>query len=292
VNHGSRVAHLAMMLFASLAGSAGCNAILGNEEGFLDPPADAAGETPRSDADVPDASLDIVADRSVTLDVPAGDRSASDRADVPSSDGRADQSAGDAAADRAADQLGVDVGDMSVSEPPPDVVPPADRTDDGDRAGEDAQDGADVSDGRDEPPCVPPTGTPCGSCGGTVKCDGTCSAPTPPDYGQSCGQCGGTVKCDGTCSVATPPSHGQTCGLCNGTILCSGACSNLGDPANCMPGHCGLGCSGTCTCTGTNQVCNSNSLTCVGTCSSGQRCCEPIQGGGCGLCVGSSQVCP
>ncbi len=40
----------------------------------------------------------------------------------------------------------------------------------------------------------------CGSCGGSVECDGTCSASLPLDLGAPCGECGGVVQCDGSCS--------------------------------------------------------------------------------------------
>jgi hypothetical protein len=69
-------------------------------------------------------------------------------------------------------------------------------------------------------------GEPCGSCGGTIQCDGTCSATTPDDFGASCGSCEGKIRCDGTCSIPTPQNWGQVCGPhCEGTIQCDGQCS-------------------------------------------------------------------
>ena len=56
--------------------------------------------------------------------------------------------------------------------------------------------------------CVPEQGQDCGSCGGTIKCDGTCSIPTPTNFGQECNcapcGCGGSILCDGACSASTP----------------------------------------------------------------------------------------
>jgi hypothetical protein len=79
-----------------------------------------------------------------------------------------------------------------------------------------------------DPMCDPAFGQSCGSCGGTVLCDGSCSKSTPPDLGGTCGSCGGTVRCDGSCSVVDPIDLGQTCG-CGGTVQCGGACSALCD---------------------------------------------------------------
>ena len=50
-------------------------------------------------------------------------------------------------------------------------------------------------------PCASNLGQPCGSCGGTVQCNGTCSTVTPPKFGEPCGSCGGTVTCNSSCSV-------------------------------------------------------------------------------------------
>jgi hypothetical protein len=74
--------------------------------------------------------------------------------------------------------------------------------------------------------CAADFGAACGSCGGSVQCDGSCSVTGPPDLGVACGSCGGTVQCDGTCSVATPPDLGQACG-CGGSVQCNGKCSSL-----------------------------------------------------------------
>jgi hypothetical protein len=54
---------------------------------------------------------------------------------------------------------------------------------------------------------------------------GPCPGAVPPNFGESCGSCGGTVQCDGGCSVATPSDLGAGCGNCGGTVLCSGMCS-------------------------------------------------------------------
>ena len=81
-------------------------------------------------------------------------------------------------------------------------------------------------------------GQSCGSCGGTIQCDGSCSISTPGNYGQQCNcgpcGCGGTIQCDGSCSGPnpTPSNYGQSCGNC-GTIDCSGNCFNQGV---CSPG--------------------------------------------------------
>jgi hypothetical protein len=89
----------------------------------------------------------------------------------------------------------------------------------------------------------------CGSCGGTVQCDGTCSIPNPPNLGAACGSCGGTIQCNGACSIPTPSNLGRTCGSCGGTIQCNGACSiptptGLGQP--CGGGNGRRQCDGSC----------------------------------------------
>jgi hypothetical protein len=94
----------------------------------------------------------------------------------------------------------------------------------------------DASGWLDQPPeaatcdCAQPAGEdlgePCGSCGGTMQCDGTCSVETPDDVGTICGNCGGKIRCDGSCSIPTPQNLGEVCGShCEGTIQCDGQCS-------------------------------------------------------------------
>jgi hypothetical protein len=92
-------------------------------------------------------------------------------------------------------------------------------------------------------------GSPCGSCGGTVQCDGSCSVPAPTNFAGSCGSCGGKVLCDGSCSVPTPANFGVSCNQCAGTIQCNGSCnppppSNYGVSCN----QCGgtIQCNGSC----------------------------------------------
>ena len=139
--------------------------------------------------------------------------------------------------------------------------------------------------------CAPDAGVSCGSCGGTIQCDGTCSKSTPANYGQGCGKCGGTVQCDGTCSKSTPANYGQRCGNCGGTIQCDGSCSKS-TPANYAMacGWCGgtIQCDGNCSkptpsdlgkrcnCTGTVGCGGcSQKRPCDGTCAGDPpRCCE------------------
>jgi hypothetical protein len=59
-----------------------------------------------------------------------------------------------------------------------------------------------------------------------------------------------------TCAGDVPTNYGQKCGECDGTITCSGQCSNLGDPKNCVSGHCGLGCNGDCACSSNLECSN------------------------------------
>jgi hypothetical protein len=96
-------------------------------------------------------------------------------------------------------------------------------------------------------------GAPCGSCGGAIRCDGTCSVATPRTFGVSCGSCGGTITCDESCSVATPPDLGQSCGQCGGVVQCGGCSvfSPVGVGGCCIMGplhQCGayLHCDGMC----------------------------------------------
>jgi hypothetical protein len=88
--------------------------------------------------------------------------------------------------------------------------------------------------------CSASLGQPCGSCAGTVQCDGSCGVATPATFGQMCGSCGGTVQCDSSCSVATPATFGQMCGSCGGTVQCDSSCS-VATPATFgqMCGSCG-----------------------------------------------------
>jgi hypothetical protein len=201
-------------------------------------------------------------------------------------------------------------------------VPVGDAGRDGDasdRAGSDVsdRDGSDASDAGDavsvelvpslaSPPDMPAVeagacgaqaqpadyGKTCGSCGGTVKCDGTCTVATPANFGAACGSCGGTVKCDGTCTVATPANFGATCGSCGGKIKCDGTCS-VATPANYGAG-CGS-CGGTVQCSGTCSVatpgnygagCGScgGTVQCNGTCSVAT---PGNYGAGCGSCGGT-----
>jgi|GEM_PF-1743636 len=55
--------------------------------------------------------------------------------------------------------------------------------------------------------CASNIDTSCGSCGGTIKCDGTCSVPNPIGYGTSCGNCG-LIGCNGCAGegVCSPSS--------------------------------------------------------------------------------------
>jgi hypothetical protein len=91
-------------------------------------------------------------------------------------------------------------------------------------------------------------GTSC-ACGGTIQCDGSCSANIPSNYGKGCGSCGGVTQCDNSCSVSTPASFGKSCGSCGGVTQCDGSCS-VNTPANfgksCS--HCGgtTQCDGSC----------------------------------------------
>ena len=72
---------------------------------------------------------------------------------------------------------------------------------------------------------------------------GVCDGSAPPNFDSQCGSCGGTVLCDGTCSVPTPPNFGASCVsltcVCGvellGTIDCSGSCTTT-STCNC----CGL----------------------------------------------------
>lgn len=73
--------------------------------------------------------------------------------------------------------------------------------------------------------CVEGAGvSPCGMCGGVLRCDGTCSVPSPANIGQSCNACGGKVTCNG-CVPAPPAGFGTTCNDCGGKINCQGACA-------------------------------------------------------------------
>jgi len=122
-------------------------------------------------------------------------------------------------------------------------------------------------------------GSSCGSCGGTVQCDGRCSFPAPASYGQSCGSCGGTVQCDGRCSVATPVDYGQSCGSCGGTVQCDASCS-VGTPAD-LGANCGS-CSGKVQCDSSCSVATpadyGASCGCGGTVQCGGSCSRPAPG--------------
>jgi len=86
----------------------------------------------------------------------------------------------------------------------------------------------------------------CGACGNKcvdgLHCSGgacVCNVP-PAGYGTPCGSCGGTITCDGTCSVATPPNLGADCWYdCGGgTHNYGGQCyeeSTIGCDGNCSP---------------------------------------------------------
>lgn len=123
--------------------------------------------------------------------------------------------------------------------------------------------------------CVADVGQPCGSCGGTLQCDGGCSVSTPASYGQNCGSCGGSVTCSGSCSINAPSNYGMSCGRCGGSVACDGSCS-VSTPTN-YGESCGS-CGGTVKCDGSCSVatpenyaepCGCGSITCSGTCSSG-----------------------
>lgn len=148
--------------------------------------------------------------------------------------------------------------------------------------------------------CFPNQGQACGSCGGTVQCNGSCSVPTPSNVNASCGSCGGHIQCNGACSVATPPGTGNSCGSCGGTLQCNGACSvatpwNLG--AAC--GSCGgsIQCNGACsiaTPSNYNQSCGScgGHIRCDGSCSIATpwNLGAPCGNGGHIICGGTCQV--
>ncbi|MEJ7596670.1 MAG: membrane dipeptidase [Kofleriaceae bacterium] len=81
--------------------------------------------------------------------------------------------------------------------------------------------------------CDAAAGQACGSCGGTVQCNGTCSAVTPPSYGQACGSCGGTITCNSTCSIEE-----STCLTYAGNFTWSPTgTSQLWGPSLLMPGN-------------------------------------------------------
>lgn len=84
----------------------------------------------------------------------------------------------------------------------------------------------DASGGSSSPDaCVEGAGiSPCGMCGGVLRCDGTCSVPSPANIGQSCNACGGKVTCNG-CAPAAPSNFGTTCNACGGKVNCQGACA-------------------------------------------------------------------
>lgn len=86
--------------------------------------------------------------------------------------------------------------------------------------------------------CVTAMGAACGSCGGTVQCDGSCSQSTPANYGQACGRCGGTIQCDGQCSP-DPAGLGGPC-----SVGSAGVCRRNGHLA-CVNGTAQLACDAT-----------------------------------------------
>src|SRR6266700_7504271 len=88
-----------------------------------------------------------------------------------------------------------------------DTGPLADGRQSPDQAG-DAQTNAQTPDAEDAS-CSPFVATPCGACGGTIRCDGSCSVSTPTNLGTSCGSCSGHIQCDGTCSLPPPANLGR-----------------------------------------------------------------------------------
>lgn len=138
--------------------------------------------------------------------------------------------------------------------------------------------------------CAANADTPCGSCGGTISCDGKCSKPTPPSFGQPCGNCGGKTQCDGTCNALDPANFRQSCGSCGGTTLCDGSCS-LPTPAN-FGQSCGR-CGGTYACNGACSVADPANLGqacgCGGSWECNGGCSKPFPadfGHACGSCGG------
>jgi len=144
--------------------------------------------------------------------------------------------------------------------------------------------------------CVIGTTQKCGVCGtGTQTCDssgwGTCTGGAPPNYGSSCGSCGGTIQCNGQCSVSTPTNYGQPCNNSCGTIQCNGQCSNTtpnpGSPCN---DNCGsVQCNGSCSNNTPNVggACNAGcgTVQCNGSCSNN----TPNVGGACNANCGTVQ---
>ncbi len=79
--------------------------------------------------------------------------------------------------------------------------------------------------------CSVPTpgnlGSSCDAGCGTIQCNGQCST---AGHGGACGSCGGTVLCNGACSVGTPGNLGAPCNQCgSGTIQCNGQCNTTCD---------------------------------------------------------------
>jgi hypothetical protein len=132
-------------------------------------------------------------------------------------------------------------------------------------------------------------GKSCGSCGGTFQCNGSCSVVDPPDLGKPCGSCGGKVVCGG-CSVVDPPDLGQPCGNCGGKVVCGGGCDRPNPPGYGDPCGCGgrIQCDGGCSkpdcvdgkvCQAGKCTCPQGAFMCGGECCPQGRCCGgPVRG--------------
>ena len=112
----------------------------------------------------------------------------------------------DGSAVQGADRRGGEVLAMSAGDAPvtPNAVPDA---------GVQIEDGSPPTAATDAGPCgtAAPAGfgTDCGTCGGTIRCDGTCSRPMAPDCGGKA--CGADDGCGGRCNAGFCPLH-QSCG--------------------------------------------------------------------------------
>ena len=188
-----------------------------------------------------------------------------------------------------------------VSPPPP---PPITPTCNNNGIQDNGETGVDCGSGNC--PTCPQQCRECNSCNvcitGTIQSGGTCSVIPPSDpsnLGNSCGSCGGTIQCNGACSVSTPSNYGNSCdspaNSCSqtnsGTIQCDGSCSETTAPPN-PPNY--------------RQLCNSPSNNCGETFSGTVQCdgscsettappnrypcqCVSNQGGSCGSCGGTIQ---
>lgn len=119
--------------------------------------------------------------------------------------------------------------------------------------------------------CHADMGNSCGSCGGSVLCNGSCSVPTPANWNQSCGSCGGKINCQNQCSIPTPGTYGNPCN-CGGTITCSGSCSQNVPPEICdgQDNNCSGTADETFTCKQNSPLGNANvcGVDCAQTCNS------------------------